>query len=168
MEVDRILPADFDGTFKFTNYSEEDFIGKWGSKEYRFPANTTSPMIIPQHSPIEIQNIRKKFAKDLAEREYGKSSDFLKFVKYERNDDGTPRLNSFHGARTYSINELAPFIQKALEPLKIARAEVKDAPIVPVEDKISRDEAGALNSFAVEQGMDLTEAKKSLRRKAIS
>ena len=76
MAHEPVLPEDFDGTFRFTNPSEEDFIGEWGSKEYHFPAGKTVPMVMPEYSPIEIQHIRKKFAKNLAEREFYKSKGY--------------------------------------------------------------------------------------------
>jgi len=66
MKYETTLPEDFDGVFRFNNWSNADFVGGWGGKKYIFAAETTSPMVIPEHSPLEIQYIRKKFAKDLA------------------------------------------------------------------------------------------------------
>ena len=79
MKYETVLPPDFDGVFRFTNWTKEDFVGIWGSKEYHLPALSTSPMVIPDHSPLEIQHIRKKFAKDLAEREFYKSAKYKAF-----------------------------------------------------------------------------------------
>jgi len=160
MKYEPILPEDFDGVFKFTNWTEEDFVGKWGSKEYKFPALATSPMIIPDHSPIEIQHIRKKFAKDLAEREFFKSQQYSSLHKQERNSDGSPRLNSIQQAGTYSIETLTPFIQKCLEPLQNARAIVTEAPKQNIEDVMSRNEKGEINTTAID-------SKTSLRDKAL-
>jgi hypothetical protein len=163
MKVDSVLPEDFDGVFRFTNWSEEDFIGVWGKKEYRFPAKSTSPMIIPDHSPIEIQQIRKKFAKDLAEREFYKTDHYEKLRRREgERVDGMiqPVLNSFRGANEYSLDTLAPFIQRALEPLPMKKAEVTEAHIAPIEDTLSRNEDGELNTTAVDK-------KTSLREKAL-
>ena len=160
MAYEPVLPVDFDGTFRFTNWTDEDFIGKWGSKEYRFPAKTTSPIIITDHTPLEIQQIRKKFAKDLAEREFGKSAVYDSLMKQERNNDGSPRLNSIQQAGSYSVEALTPYIQKCLTSLPVAKATIKETPKVPLEDKLSRNEAGELNSEAVDK-------KISLKKKAL-
>ena len=160
MAVSPVLPEDFDGTFRFTNWTDEDFVGRYGSKDYTFPAKTTSPMIMVDFTPLEIQQIRKKFAFKLAEREFGKSQAFVNLLKQERNPDGTPRVGSIHGAATYSINELAPYIQKCLEPLPIAKVTVTDAPSDPMENKLSRNEEGEIVSQAIDK-------KISLKKKAL-
>lgn len=160
LSYEPILPEDFDGTFRFTNWTDEDFIGKWGGKEYTFPAQTTSPIIMPEHTPLEIQQIRKKFAKNLAEREFFKSKEYGKGLSQERNPDGSARLNSIHMAATYSLDTLAPFIQRCLEPLPIARAAVKVAPKENIEEKLSKNENGELNTEVI------TDTKVSLREKA--
>ncbi len=160
MQYQPILPEDFDGTFRFTNWTDEDFVGKWDSKEYHFPAQSTSPMIIINHTPLEIQQIRKKFAKDLAEREFFKSRSYSKLQSQERNNDGSPRLNSIHQAGTYSVETLTPFIQKCLEPLPIAKVKITDAPKEKLEDKLSRNEEGQLNTEAIDK-------KLSLKKKAL-
>lgn len=159
MKYDRILPEDFDGVFRFTNWSDEDFVAKWGGKEYLYSANKTSAMIIPEHSPVEIQNIRKKFAKDLAEREFFKSDKYKVFLKQERNDDGSPRLNSIYQGGQYSMDDLTSFIQRALEPLAIAKAIVTEVAKDNLEEKLSRDEEGDLNTMAID-------SKTSLKDKA--
>jgi hypothetical protein len=61
-----VLPSDFDGIFRFTNWTDSDFTAKWDNIEYTFPAKKTTPIVIPNATPVEIQNIRKKFAKELA------------------------------------------------------------------------------------------------------
>ncbi len=149
MKYDNTLPENFTGVFHFTNWSKEAFTGKWGGKQYHFAAETTSPMVIPEHSPLEVQYIRKKFAKDLAEREYYKSSDYKTLMKQERNPDGSPRLNGLHSAGTYSIDQLAPYITRCLEPLPVAVALVTNEPKAPLEDKLSRNEEGELNTAAI-------------------
>lgn len=160
MKYSPVLPVDFDGTFRFTNWSDEDFVGKWNSKEYRFPAHTTSPIIIHDQTPLEIQSIRKKFAKDLAVREYEKGADFDKLKAQERNSDGSPRLNSIHMAGTYSIESLTPYIQRCLEPLKVVQAEVSDSPKFNLEDRLSKNDEGQPNTVVVDR-------KTSLREKAL-
>lgn len=160
LDYENVLPEGFDGTFRFTNWTEEDFVGKWGNKEYTFPAGTTSPILMTNHTPLEIQQIRKKFAKDLAEREFFKSQAYAKLHAQERNADGSPRLNSINQAGTYSLDQLAPFIQKCLVPLPVAKAVVKDAVVTPIEDKLSRNESGEINTVVVDR-------KSSLRKKAL-
>lgn len=160
MKHETLLPEDFDGVFRFTNWSDEEFVGVWGKKEYHFPALTTSPMIMTEQSPLEIQHIRKKFAKDLAEREFYKSSVYKGFQNTERNSDGSPKLNSIHQATAYSINELTPFIQKALQPLTVAKAKVTELVTPKIEDSLTRNEEGELNSEPVDK-------KTSLRKKAL-
>ena len=159
MQYEPILPVNFDGTFRFTNWTDEDFIGKWGGKEYHFPSGTTSPMIISDQTPLEIQQIRKKFAKDLAEREFYKSLEYKRLQSQERNTDGTPRLNSIQQAGTYSMESLTPFIQKCLEPLPISTATVTESPKIPLEEKLTRNTEGELNTVAIDK-------KVSLRKKA--
>ncbi len=161
MKFESLLPEDFSGVFNFTNWTDEDFIGKWGGKEYRYTANSTSPMLIPDHSPIEIQHIRKKFAKDLAEIQFYKSKKYTDMLKQERNADGSPRNSGIHQAATYTISELTPFIQKCLEDLPISKATITIAPKVNLEDTLTRNEDGQLNSEAIDK-------RTSLKAKALS
>lgn len=155
-----VLPENFDGTFRFTNWTDEDFIGKWGNREYRFPARSTSPMVFTNQTPLEIQSIRKKFAKDLAEREFYKSKEYTKLSAIERNPDGTPRLNSFQGANAYVLDDLVPYIQKCLIPLPLAKANVTEVIVQPMEDRLTKNEEGELNTVAVDKRV-------SLRKKAL-
>lgn len=161
MKVETVLPADFDGVFRFTNWTSEEFTGKWGGKEYTFPAESTSPMVIPDHSPLEIQHIRKKFARDLAEQQFYKGVQYNKLMKQERNDDGSVKLGGIHQAGTYTISDLTPLIQRCLEPLKVSRVSVTVSAKESLEDKLTRDDSGELVTEAVDQ-------KKSLREKALS
>lgn len=157
MDFEHVLPEDFDGTFRFTNDSDEDFIGRWNSKEYVFPAHTTSPMLIPEQTALEIQQIRKKFAKDWAEREYQKSDAFRNLLRQERNADGSPRLNSFQAAGSYGLDQLIPYIQRCLKPLPNAKAKV----VVPekklLEDSLHRDEEGELVTKSIDKKLSLRE-----------
>lgn len=160
MKVEAVLPEDFDGTFRFTNPTEEEFVGVWGSKQYHFPAMTTSPMIMPEYTPLEVQHIRKKFAKDLAEQQFFKSQGYESY----RSQEGSPNnrtMSGIHQAATYNVDkDLKPFIEKCLAPLPIAKALVTEAPAPAVEDKLSRNEEGELNSQVVDK-------KTSLRKKAL-
>lgn len=159
MKYENILPADFDGVFRFTNsWEDEEFVGIWGKKEYHFPPNSTSPMIMPEHSPIEIQQIRKKFAKDWAEKDFFKNSPkYKKYLADERNSDGTAKFNSIHQAVAYTIDDLAEGIQKCLTPLQSKRADVSLVNEVPLESKLSRNDEGDLNSMAVDKKISLKE-----------
>ncbi len=161
MEFQSVLPEDFDGTFYFTNWTDEDFIGRWAKREYTFPANATSPIIMHDQTPLEIQQIRKKFAKDLAEREFAKGPEYMRLISQEKNPDGSARLNSIHMAGSYSINSLASLIQRALEPLPVKKATVKKADAPVLEEKLSKNEEGELNTEAIDK-------KTSLRDKALT
>jgi hypothetical protein len=159
MKYETTLPEDFTGVFYFTNWTDEEFTGAWGGKKYVYPAQATSPMIIPEHSPLEVQYIRKKFAKDLAEKAFYNSTSYNKLMTQERNPDGSPRLNGLHSAGTYSIDQLAPFIQRCLEPLPISKALVTEDKKAPVEESLSRNEDGELNTtaFGVKDNVNLRE-----------
>lgn len=106
-EQNNVLPADFDGVFRLTNFTEEDFKARWNKIEYTFPALKTTPVIIPGATPEEVQNIRKKFARELAEREFYKTERFKYLNSPERGSHPAP----------YTETDLEPFIQKCLEPL---------------------------------------------------
>lgn len=157
MKYDTVLPEDFNGVFYFTNWSDEDFVGKWGSVDYTFPALTASPMVMP-FSPLEIQNIRKKFAKDLAEREFFKTKGYENLRRIEGKDG--ERTITWNQARTYSMNELTPFIQRALEPLPIARALSKENKTRDIEKELTRDQDGNVSTGAVKDEKDLEKLAK--------
>lgn len=108
-----VLPEDFDGVFRFTNFTDDDFVARWNKVAYTFPANKTSPMIIPNETAEGIQSIRKKFAKELAEREFYKTEKFGKM--------NSP-LQGSHPA-LYTDSDLAPLIKRCLEPLPIVIAK---------------------------------------------
>lgn len=140
-----VLPEDFDGVFRFTNFTDSDFTTRWDNIEYTFPANKTSPMVM-NFTPVEIQNIRKKFARELAERE------FYKTEKFKGMND--PK----HGAKPalYTDSDLTPFIQRCLEPLPIVSAKAKVLPKQKLEE---------INAMDMETGEPITQPlnqKKSL------
>ena len=159
MRYESVLPTDFDGTFRFTNPSDEDFEGIWNSKSYLFPAESTSPMVIPEHSPLEVQHIRKKFAKDLAEREWFKSKGY-KILSGQEGKPGNRTMNSIHQAAVYNISDLEPYIQLCLKPLKGGKVTVKPIEGSKIEDKLTRNDEGELNTEAISN-------KTSLRKKAL-
>lgn len=165
MQYEKILPENFSGLFYFTNWSNEDFVAKWGGKEYVYPAQTTSPMVIPEHSPLEIQNIRKKFAQDLAEREFFKGNGYENLRRIEGARDPVtntiqPTLGSMNRANSYSLDMLAPFIQKALEPLPVGVASIRKASSVELVEKLRRNEDGEIVTGAIKTDKDLEKLAK--------
>lgn len=160
MERVKMLPENYDGIVRFTNWTEEDFTSKWNSKEYLFKANTTSPLLMIDQTPLEMLNICKKFALDLAVREWGKTKWYNDSLKRERNVDGSPRGQGMSGAASYSIDQLAPLIQKGLYIYPESRALVKEAPRVALEDKLSRNDEGHLNTKPVKKGASMRDMAK--------
>ena len=159
MERVKMLPENFDGLVRFTNWSDEDFTAKYNSKEYLIPANSTvviSPLM-PEFSPLILLNICKKFALDLATREFGKSQWYKDQLKRERNVDGSPRGYGMSGASTYSIDDpkFAELIEKGLYIYKTAKATISESQRPKLEERLSKDNKGRLNSKAVEQGAGL-------------
>ena len=108
---------EFDGVFRFTNATDEDFKVLWNSKEYTYPAGTTSPMIIPNESLENIQEIRKRFAYKLAVREFYKGK---VYHDMSRMGNGLPP--------TFDEAILQPWINQCLTPLPRAQAKVVDVP----------------------------------------
>jgi len=124
--MDTQLPEDFDGVFRFTNYTDEDFVTKWNNKEYTFPAMSTVPLIMPEHTPVEIQNIRKKFATDLATKMFYGSKEFKKMSNVPPGT--TPAL--------YTEKDIAPYVQKCLEPLPVGKLRSRTIP-KPSDDRFT-------------------------------
>ena len=137
-EGKNVLPVDFDGIFRFTNFTDRDFKAKWNNVEYTFPALKTVPMIIPNATPEEVQNIRKKFAKELGEREFF-GSDRLKGLEGQ-----TPvgQGNSIQSAASYTDKDLTGYIQRCLEPLPISTAKITLAPKSNIEKILKTDDEG--------------------------
>lgn len=113
MQEKNILPVDFDGVFRFTNFSDKEFKAKWNNIEYTFKPLSTTPMVIPGATPEEVQHIRKKFAKELAVQEFYKTDKFK--AQNTVPPGGVPAL--------YTDSDLVSFIQRCLEPLPIAQAK---------------------------------------------
>ena len=106
----------FDGVFRFSNTSDEDFTVLWNNKEYTFPKNSCSPMLISGESPENVQEIRKKFAYKWAEREWYKGKDYKKMSAM---GGGLPP--------TRDDAVLDVLIQMCLNPLPIVPAIVTEA-----------------------------------------
>ena len=159
MERVKMLPENFDGLVRFTNWSDEDFTAKYNSKEYLIPKDSTvviSPLM-PEFSPLILLNICKKFALDLATREFGKTQWYKDQLKRERNVDGSPRGYGMSGASTYSIDDpkFAELIERGLYIYKTAKATISESQRPKLEERLSKDNKGRLNSKAVEQGAGL-------------
>lgn len=118
-------PEDFDGIFRFTNATDEDFTTLWNNKEYTYPAMKTVPMVIANSTLEEIQQIRKYFAKRLAEREFLKSKGFAK-IKNGVKSDGT--VGGTLISSSYNESVLQEWIDECLKPLEIAHAKVNPLP----------------------------------------
>lgn len=149
-----VLPEDFDGVFRFTNPSTDEFIGKWGGKSYTYPAMSTVPMIIHDATPLEIQNIRKKFAKELAEREFFKSS------KAASMTSKVGELNSIHQANVYAEADLAEWIQKCLTALPVAQPIIAETPKIDTEASLSRTPKGKLRTRVLDEDESLVDTAK--------
>jgi hypothetical protein len=169
MEFDKTLPEGFNGTFYFTNWTDEEFVGVWGKKEYVFPPKSTSPMIIPDQTQLEIQWIRKKFAKELAEKMFLNTDEWKKMFAREQDPQGMKRLSSIHQAASYSDDELTTLIQKCLEPLPVGEVKTKTVAYVPLEETLSTDEKGELSTVSFGSQDDpineLKKGRESLKHK---
>ena len=117
---------DFDGVFRFSNNSDEDFVKLWNSVEYIFPAHTRTPMIIRNSTPEEIQEIRKKFAYAWAEREWFKSEDYKRMNA----------LPNFRGGRDDKV--LDALIQSCLDPLPVGKVKIEDKPVKEIKTKATK------------------------------
>ncbi len=109
------MDKDFDGGFRFTNATDEDFTALWNNKEYMFPAGKTVPLIIADETLENIQEIRKRFAYALATREFYKGKVYDKMKKM---GNGLPP--------TFDDKILEPMIETCLKPLPMAKAIVKE------------------------------------------
>lgn len=107
-----------DGVFFFTNPTKEDWSVLWNNREYTFKAKTTVPLIIPNEPPENIQSIRKKFAKKLAQHVFHQSREYRQLVKM---GGGMPA--------TYDEDRvLGETIQACLTPLPKSTMAVREMP----------------------------------------
>ncbi len=146
-----VLPADFDGIFRFTNWTADDFTARWNGIDYTFPAEKTSPMIIPSATPEEVQHIRMKFAKQLGEREYFNSDKY----KALNGQTDPSKTNSFHQAGVYTEGDIAQYTQRCLEPMPAAPAKATKSVEKPLQ--LRKDEEGNPVTQVI------TDTKKSLK-----
>lgn len=143
------FPQEFDGRFFFTNWSDTDITFMWNKVPYTYPANKTSPILIPSESLEGIQNIRKQWAEQLAEREYLKS-DSISWKKggmEAKPGEG----ESMHAALAYiplvknrqtgewdERSPLAPLAMKCLEPLAMTTVKAGVAEHKEIKTRGSR------------------------------
>ena len=141
------VPVEFSGTFYFTNYTDQDFSAKWNSVEYTFPAQKTVPLIIPSETLEGIQQIRKKFARELATLVFYDTPKYLKHaLSVEESQAGkTPAI--------HTETDIAPYVQRCLEPLPIASATTKVLEKRSVN--LSTDDKGKKVTRVVEEGESL-------------
>ena len=123
----------FDGVFRFTNFTDREFRAKWNGVEYIFPANATSPLIIPGETPEGVQSIRKKFARELALEVHYKTREYA-------NREATAPIGSGLTPAVFTEEDLAPLIQRCLEPLPVAMAKTQVVPKKPID--LKTDEEG--------------------------
>ena len=133
MENETTVP-EFDGIFRFTNWTNRDFVAKWDSVEYTFPAEKTVPLLIPNATPEQVQVIRKKFALELATEVFYNSEKF-KGMDLSVEDSQAGKVPAL-----YTEKDIAPYVQRCLEPLPVAQATAKAA--AKKEVKLSVDEKG--------------------------
>lgn len=140
---------DFSGVFMFTNPTKTERRRLWNNKEYVFPAESTVPLIIPTETLENIQEIRKRFAKDMAlERLYegetvyardGKTVVF-QYKKAKEMGNGLPP--------TFDEKILEPMIEECLKPLEIKRAEIKEGKKLDDNNNYKATKAGFVSSPA--------------------
>lgn len=105
---------EFGGVFYFTNPTNKDRKYLWNNKEYIFPAQSTSPLVIMGEPLENIQEIRKRFAYRMAEERFYEGDEYEKMKKQ---GNGMPP--------TFDTKVLEPMIEECLKPLPIKQAAIK-------------------------------------------
>lgn len=111
---------EFSGVYYFTNPTKKDRTYLWNNKEYTYPAESRSPLIISNESLENLQEIRKRFAYRMAvERVYeGEiTPSGYDYNKAKEMGNGIPP--------TFDEKILEPFIEECLTQLPIKKATVK-------------------------------------------
>lgn len=129
----------------FTNPTKQDRKYLWNNKEYTFPAESTTPLIIPTETLENIQEIRKRFAYRMAEErlyEGEKTPSGYEYLKMKEMGGGMPP--------TFDTKILEPFIHECLKPLAIKKAAIK-------EGKKIDDDRNYKATKAVGKGADLSD-----------
>lgn len=151
----QMLPEGFTGVFHFTNYTDHDFESMWNSVKYTFPANSTVPLIIPEESPLQIQEIRKKFARELA------TAVFYESDKYKLRE-ATAIPGSGAIPAIFTDADLAPYVQRCLEPLPMAHHTTETVEVDRTEKKMKTDGRGKRVTRVVQEGEDLTDGGQAI------
>lgn len=103
-----------DGVFYFSNTSKEEFKALWNNVEYVFAPMSCSPILIPDHNAVQIQEIRKRFAFRWAEQQWFEGKEYKNMVKIGR--DKPSARDDAH---------LEPLIQMCLTPLPLKPAKTE-------------------------------------------
>lgn len=130
-----------DGVFFFTNpgiakFKDKygnvttDFSTLWNNKEYTFKGKTTVPLLIPNTTPEDIQNIRKQFAKNYATAWFFTTKRYQELVK----------KGGYIPATYNEDTEYLDVIQACLTALPKSQLEVKDLPNT-TEDELKGSKA---------------------------
>lgn len=122
--------SEFVGVFYFTNWTDEDYVHLWNNEEYTFPKLSSVPLIMPKEPAESIQEIRKRFAFDLAVREFYTGKEYKRMAKM---GNGLPP--------TYDEKILEPMIEKCLNPLPLTRARVRSVEDGDIESKLKASKA---------------------------
>lgn len=138
--------AEFMGVFHFTNWTDEAFVHLWNNEEYTFPKLSSVPLIMPKEPAENIQEIRKRFAYDLAVREFYKSKEYKRMAKM---GGGLPP--------TFDEKLLEPMIEKCLNPLPMSKASVKK--ITSTNESVYKSSAAIGASQTPESVFDVPERK---------
>lgn len=97
-----------DGVFYFSNTSKDEFKALWNNVEYSFPPMSCVPLLIPDHTAVQIQEIRKRFAYRWAEAQWFQGKEYKSMVK-------------IGGVKPSARDDkhLEPLIQMCLTPLPL-------------------------------------------------
>lgn len=108
---------------KFGNESS-DFTVLWNNKEYTFKSKTTSPILIPNTTPEEVQSIRKQFANKYATKWFFTTKRYQELVK----------KGGYIPATYDEDTEFKDVIQACLTPLPKSQMIINDIPKISDSD----------------------------------
>lgn len=106
---------EFTGVFYFTNPTDKERSYLWNNKEYKFPPESTVPLVIMGEPLENVQEIRKRFAYRMAEERWFEGKEYKAMSKQ---GNGMPP--------TRDDKVLESMIEECLKPLPIKRGEVKE------------------------------------------
>lgn len=141
--------SEFSGVFMFTNPMKRKWVHLWNNKEYSFEPESTSPLIIQNETLENIQEIRKRFAKDNAierlyegEKVYARDGKTVVFdyKKAKEMGNGIPP--------TFDEKILEPMIEECLKPFPIKKVGVKEGKKIDDESNYKATKAGFVASPA--------------------